>query len=221
MAKDNMGSILLVFSAILTVILIGYAGRIIKNDMVSELFKQPVARIIILTVILMLYYNGMVGQSLLLLIIYCLEVSKSGLEAFGPFSKEYEITNTQTLVEPTNEIYPGCLTITAQDLLNEFGGDKTALQTTVLSGYSQLLKSIPKESSSRETLDIMAKAVGLPYSVELSDDTAPLIATLLIVQGFKLSDSCQAPNKDIQNAGMQLLDGSVVSPIDQGDYYKL
>jgi len=221
MAKDNMETILLILSGLLSLVLVAYAAKLIKNEMVAEGFKQPAVRIIVLVVILMLYYNGMIGQSLLLLIIYCLEVSKSGLEGFAPFSKEYEITNTQTLIEPKNEIYPGCLNITAQDLVNAFDGDKKALQDTVLSGYSQLLNSIPKESKSKETLDILARAVGLPYNVDLSDDTAPLIATFLIVQGFKLNETCRSPSNDIQNAGIKLLDGSVVSPIDMGDFHKV
>lgn len=200
--------------------LIAYAARIIKFDMVPELYKSPVFRIIVIVVILA---SAMMDAniSMLLLIIYALETSKLSIEQFAPYSKEYEATNPQRLVEPTNQIYPGCLGITAQALIDEFAGDKKALQDTVLHGYKQLLKSIPETSSSRETLDAMAKAVGLPFSVELSDETAPLVATMLIVQGFKLSDSCRPPKEDIQNTPMQLLDGSVVSPIDQGDYFKL
>lgn len=220
MAQDNMKLIIMILSSLFTLLLLAYAARVIKNDMVEKAYKEPAVRIIVLIAILMLFSSGLFGQALLLLIIYCLEVSRSSVEGFAPFSKDYKVTNTQTLVEPTNEIYPGCLDITAQDLLNEFSGDKLALQNAVLSGYSQLVKSIPKESSSKETLDTISRAVGLPYSVDLSDDTAPLIATLLIVQGFKLSSTCRSPSEDIQNSAMQLLDGSIVSPLDEGDYHK-
>lgn len=220
MAQDNMKLIVMILSSLITLLLLAYAARLIRSEMVEKAYKEPSVRIVVLITILMLFASDLHGQALLLLIVYCLEVSRSSIEGFAPFSKEYEITNTQTLVEPTNEIYPGCLKITAQDLLNEFSGDKLALQNTVLSGYSQLVKNIPKNSSSRETLDTISRAVGLPYSVDLSDDTAPLIATLLMVQGFKLSESCRAPNEDIQNSAMQLLDGSIVSPLDEGDYHK-
>lgn len=220
MAQDNMKFIMMILSGLITLLLLAYAAKLIKSEMVEKALKEPIFRIVVLMLILMLFASGLTGQALLLLIVYCLEVSRSNIEGFAPFSKDYKVTNMQTLVEPTNEIYPGCLKITAQDLLNEFSGDKLALQNTVLSGYSQLVKSIPKSSSSRETLDTISRAVGLPHSVDLSDDTAPLIATLLIVQGFKLSESCQSPTKDIQNSAMQLLDGSVVSPFDEGDYHK-
>ena len=220
MAQDNMKFIMMILSGLITLLLLAYAAKLIKSEMVEKALKEPVVRIVVLMLILMLFASGLTGQALLLLIVYCLEVSRSNIEGFAPYSKDYKVTNMQTLVEPTNEIYPGCLKITAQDLLNEFSGDKLALQNTVLSGYSQLVKSIPKSSSSRETLDTISRAVGLPYSVDLSDDTAPLIATLLIVQGFKLSESCQSPTNDIQNSAMQLLDGSVVSPFDEGDYHK-
>lgn len=220
MAQDNMKFIMMILSGLITLLLLAYAAKLIKSEMVEKALKEPIFRIVVLMLILMLFASGLTGQALLLLIVYCLEVSRSNIEGFAPYSKDYKVTNMQTLVEPTNEIYPGCLKITAQDLLNEFSGDKLALQNTVLSGYSQLVKSIPKSSSSRETLDTISRAVGLPHSVDLSDDTAPLIATLLIVQGFKLSESCQSPTKDIQNSAMQLLDGSVVSPFDEGDYHK-
>ena len=220
MAQDNMKFIMMILSGLITLLLLAYAAKLIKSEMVEKALKEPVVRIVVLMLILMLFASGLTGQALLLLIVYCLEVSRSNIEGFAPYSKDYKVTNMQTLVEPTNEIYPGCLKITAQDLLNEFSGDKLALQNTVLSGYSQLVKSIPKSSSSRETLDTISRAVGLPYSVDLSDDIAPLIATLLIVQGFKLSESCQSPTNDIQNSAMQLLDGSVVSPFDEGDYHK-
>lgn len=220
MAQDNMKFIMMILSGLITLLLLAYAAKLIKSEMVEKALKEPIFRIVVLMLILMLFASGLTGQALLLLIVYCLEVSRSNIEGFAPFSKDYKVTNMQTLVEPTNEIYPGCLKITAQDLLNEFSGDKLALQNTVLSGYSQLVKAIPKSNSSRETLDTISRAVGLPHSVDLSDDTAPLIATLLIVQGFKLSESCQSPTKDIQNSAMQLLDGSVVSPFDEGDYHK-
>ncbi len=218
MAKTDNKMIQLL-NLVLAVALIAYAAGIVKVDFIQGLFKEPLFRIlaIVLILIVNLYSQEL---SLLLLIIYILEVSKSRIEQFAPYSKEYEKTNTQTLVEPKNEIYPGCLSITAQDLLNEFSGDKLALQKTVRQGYAQLLKLIPEGTSSRENLEIMSKAVGLPYSIELTDETAPIVATLLILQGFKLSDSCQSPKNDVQNAPIQLSEGSMVTPHDEGDYHK-
>jgi hypothetical protein len=207
------------FSLLLVAVLVLYAAGIVKVKMIQDLFKEPLFRIVFIVLILVssIYSREL---SLLLLIIYILEVSKS-VEKFSSYSKEYEKTNTQTLVEPKNEIFPGCLNITAEDLLKEFSGDKLALQKTVRQGYAQLLKLIPEGASSRETLEIMSKAVGLPYSIELSDDTAPIIATLLILQGFKLSDTCQSPKNDVQNSPLKLSEGSIVTPHDSGDYHKV
>ncbi len=205
---------------ILYAVLIGYASGFIQIKEITMLFKQPLFRMFGLIVILMSSVLDR-GLALLLLVIYVLEVAKSSKEGFAPYSKEYEVSNPQTLVQPTNHIYPGCLDMTAEKLRNEFSGNKLSLQQTVRNGYNQLLKQIPKESSSAESLELLAKAVGLPFSVELSDETAPLIATMLMVQGFKFSESCQSPNKDIQNTPMKLLDGSVVSPNDTGDFFNL
>jgi hypothetical protein len=220
MAKDFGNKIYDLVMIVVAAVLILYASGIIKITQIQDLLKQPLFKI--LAIVLILITNIYSPElSLLLLIIYVLEVSKSTREQFAPYSKEYEKTNTQTLIEPNNEIFPGCLKITAQDLLNEFSGDKLALQKTLRQGYAQLLKLIPEGTSSRETLDIMSKAVGLPYSIELTDETAPIVATMLILQGFKLSESCQAPKNDVQNTGLQLSDGSTVTPHDVGDYHKI
>ena len=217
MDKLNLKNILTI---LLTVLLVGYASKLIQIDVVEKAFRNNIFRVLAVITIILLFQRQMSGASLLLLIIYCLEVSKTP-EGFAPFSKDYKITNTQTLIEPNNQIYPGCMKITAQQLLNQFNGDKKALQDKVLYGYSQLLKQIPDSDSSKETLEIMARAVGLPYNVDLSDDTAPLIATMLIVQGFKLSDTCQQPDGNIQNADLQLLSGSTVAPMDTGDFSRI
>jgi hypothetical protein len=219
MAKGETNKIYELAMMIVALVLVLYASGLIKVDLIKNLFKEPLFRIFVVVLILIMNIYSR-ELSLLLLIMYVLEVSKTTREQFAPYSKEYEKTNTQTLVEPNNEIFPGCLKITAEDLINEFSGDKLALQNTLRQGYAKLLKTIPEGTSSRETLDIMSKAVGLPYSIELTDETAPIVATMLILQGFKLSESCQAPKNDIQNTGLQLSDGSLVTPHDEGDYHK-
>ncbi len=124
---------------ILYAVLIGYASGFIQIKEITMLFKQPLFRMFGLIVILMSSVLDR-GLALLLLVIYVLEVAKSSKEGFAPYSKEYEVSNPQTLVQPTNHIYPGCLDMTAEKLLNEFSGNKLSLQQTVRNGYNQLLK---------------------------------------------------------------------------------
>ena len=39
----------------------------------------------------------------------------------------------------------------------------------------------------------IARAVGLPYNLKLNDENAPLLATLLMYYGFKISNTCSVP----------------------------
>ena len=49
-------------------------------------------------------------------------------------------------------------------------------------------------STAKENLIKIARAVGLPYNVELNDNNAPLIATILLNYGYKISEDCQVPH---------------------------
>jgi hypothetical protein len=67
-------------------------------------------------------------------------------------------------------VMPGCLDVTTKDLLAAFGGD------------------------SEKLLNTMVKA-GVPHSVRVNDDYAPLIATYLInVLGITVTSACTPPS---------------------------
>ena len=94
------------------------------------------------------------------------------------------------LMESQTDVFPGCVKITMKDLLSLFDGNPSKLQETVSNVFFELQKSLPKDKS-EENLLKMARAAGLPYNVEMNDSNAPLIATLLLNYGYKITDTCQ------------------------------
>lgn len=95
------------------------------------------------------------------------------------------------LMESLSDNYPGCNKVTLKDLLVLFNGDAPKLQKTVQYAFSELNSILAGKD--KENLLRVARAAGLPYNVELSDENAPLIATILLNYGYKVSDTCQAP----------------------------
>ena len=112
-------------------------------------------------------------------------------EGFAPYSAEYEITGKEKLIEPRTMIYPGCHDITMADLENAFEGDNMKLQKAVQYSFVELMSKLDK--SGKENLLKIAYATGLPYNVKFNDENAPLIATILLNYGYKLSDTCHPP----------------------------
>lgn len=96
------------------------------------------------------------------------------------------------LIESLSDNYPGCNKVTLKDLLALFDGDALKLQKTVTFAFSELNAALPAGKGKDNLLKI-ARAAGLPYNVELNDENAPLIATILLNYGYKVSDDCQAP----------------------------
>ena len=99
-----------------------------------------------------------------------------------------------TLQESLSDNFTGCNKVTMADLLALFDGDHLKLQDTVQYAFADLNKALPPKSDAKERLVKIARAVGLPYNVELNDANAPLIATLLLNYGYKVTDSCQVPH---------------------------
>jgi len=95
--------------------------------------------------------------------------------------------------ESLTDNYPGCNNVTMTDLLSLFDNDKLKLQTTVQYAVGELLRSYPANSDAQSKLTKMARAIGLPYNLELNDTNAPFLASLLLNHGFKVSEKCQAP----------------------------
>jgi hypothetical protein len=95
------------------------------------------------------------------------------------------------LMESLSDNYPGCNKVTLKDLLTLFNGDAPKLQKTVQYAFSEL--NVVLAGKDKENLLRIARAAGLPYNVELSDENAPLIATILLNYGYKVSETCQVP----------------------------
>lgn len=104
------------------------------------------------------------------------------------------VIGNATLQESLSDNYPGCNKVTLKDLLALFDGDAMKLQQTVQNSISGLMRQLPDGSTPKHNLGVISRATGLPYNLELNDKNAPLIATMLLQYGYKVSDTCQAPN---------------------------
>lgn len=72
------------------------------------------------------------------------------------------------MVFPTPDIYPGCVGIKMADILAIYNGDVAKLKSDL-------------------------HAIGMPYSVQLTDDNAPYIGTYLVGFGKMMSQTCKPP----------------------------
>lgn len=141
---------------------------------------------LIFAIILVLGMNAVSGRSIL--------ESYTNLENVGEYSKTFTPFGKFTLLDPKNEIYPGCVNVTHQDLLNIFDNDRYKLHKSAQYAYYELLndKSYVDLEAKERLLKIATKA-GLPYNVEINDENAPFIATLLVNYNFIVSDTCKPP----------------------------
>lgn len=133
--------------------------------------------------------------ALLLAIAYVFTINllagRSPLESFAEFTKGK--IDLSRLLEPKTVVYPGCSNIKLDDLVKAFDGDATKLQDTVRFAYLEMMKS-DLSVDAKKRLEKYAKMAGLPYNIQINDENAPYIATLLMNYGFKFSDDCRAPN---------------------------
>jgi hypothetical protein len=137
------------------------------------------------------------------------------LESFADFTPNYTPPNPAKLISPKAEIFPGCLNVTLQDLLNTFSGDAEKLQKTVRYTYQELTTQIDDtDADAKDRLLAISRVVGLPYDVELTDENAPLIATMLLMFGFKINGDCQNPHDNSQNQDIVLNSKDTVAPMD-------
>jgi hypothetical protein len=98
------------------------------------------------------------------------------------------------IMESVSDNYPGCNKVTIKDLVALFDGDALKLQKTAQYAFSELHSALP-QGKAKDNMVRMARAAGLPYNVELNDNNAPFIATLLLNYGYKVSEDCQAPQQ--------------------------
>ena len=200
--------------AVLKVGLILYASRIAPKmpSYVQNTFENTFVKII---AIALLAYVSEVDFQLAILLAIVLVLGTNLLGGRGIFESynnvgfnnvgEYQSDMTKytnllgkpaqvgkfKLMESLSDNYPGCNKVTLKDLLALFNGDAPKLQKTVQYAFSELNAILAGKD--KENLLRVARAAGLPYNVELSDENAPLIATILLNYGYKVSDTCQAP----------------------------
>ncbi len=199
--------------------LIGYASKIMPKlpDNIEKLFSLTWFKIMIISLIIWVSRRDF-QLALLIGVVFVLGMNGlSGrlLEGFAPFSSSYIPQNSFKLISPQTDIMPGCLNITLKDLLTNFDNDSEKLQKTISYSYNVLKNDIEKTNpDAHDRLLLIARTIGLPYDVELNDENAPLIATILVMKGWKLSDLCRNPHGDSQNAKLTLNDKDSVMPND-------
>ncbi len=222
--KDSVGGALTkVFSNIyvLTAVklaLILYASSIAPNppEFVKNAFKNTFVKIILLACIA--YLASVDFQvSLILAIIFVLGtniVAGRGIfESYqnmilgdgtqGQFHKDPSMyktllghpapLNDKTIIESKTDIFIGCENLKMDDIMKIFDGDVAKMQDSVRYSFHELLKDM-QDSDAKDKFMKTVKAVGLPYNVELNDENAPLIGTILLQYGYKVSDTCRPPH---------------------------
>lgn len=199
--------------AAIKIVLVLYASQLAPKlpSVVQNTFQNTFVKIIALVLIA---YLAEVDFQLAILIAVVFVLSTNILSGRGIFESykniEYQVYQkdmtkyTDLLGKPAvighgkieesfTDNYPGCNNVTVEDLLSLFDGNKIKLQTTLQYAVSELIRSYPAESDAKSKLMKMARAVGLPYNIELNDTNAPFLASLLLNYGFKVSEKCQVP----------------------------
>ena len=185
--------------AVLKITLVLYAAQIAPRlpSPVTSIFSNTFFKLIALFVIAYLGEHDF-QLAIILAVAFVFGsnlLSGRGLfESFADFSTDYKPDNNFKLIEPRTAVYPGCESITANDLLSAFGNDNIKLQTSVQHAFKELLLQTT-DKPTKDKLMYFAHAAGLPYNVPLNDENAPLYATILMYSGFQFGDKCIAPQQ--------------------------
>ena len=189
------------FQTSIKLLLILYASTVAPRlpQQATSFLQSTIIRIIFLTAITYFALQSNLQISLLLACAFVIGANilsgRSLLESYADIKDSFNgKKNPQSLIEPTFFIYPGCLNMKIADLLELFGNDSHKLQETIHYVFKRLNQE-PNKSADK-TLIQYAHAAGLPHNVAFTDDNAPLIATMLMNYGYKLSDTCHAPNNE-------------------------
>jgi hypothetical protein len=183
--------------AILKITIVLYAAQMAPRlpSPVTALFSNTFFKVFALFVIAYLGERD-IQLSVILAVAFVLGsniLSGRGVfESFSNFSNEYSTDPKFTLIEPKSVLYPGCETITVDDLMAAFDNDKLHLQNTVQDAFKELILQIP-DKPTKEKLIYLSHATGVPYNVPLNDENAPYYATILLYSGFQFGDKCRAP----------------------------
>jgi hypothetical protein len=187
--------------AVLKVTLILYAAQIAPSPpaYITALFKNVYVKLLAIFLIIYLAEKD-IQLAILISVIYVFGMNllsgRGLLESFSnyaEYSNEYKSYGNMKLIEPKSMLYPGCESITMEELYKLFEGDNEKLQTSVQYSFQELMKNI-KSKDDKEKLVKIAYAAGLPYNLSFDKpETAPYIATLLVNYGYKVNDKCQPP----------------------------
>lgn len=182
--------------AVLKVTLALYASNVAPKlpESIMNIFNNTFFKILYIT--LMVYISEHDFQlAILLACVYVVGFNvlsgRGPFESFDNFNSEFKPDFKAKLLEPKLNIYPGCHSITMNDLLHAFDNDALKLQKTVEFAFQELL-SKSNSKNEKERLMNISYLLGLPYNVEFNDENAPLIATILMNHGFSFG-TCTAP----------------------------
>jgi small basic protein len=183
--------------AVLKISLALYGAQIAPRSpkYIETLFKNTFVKIILIFFIIYISEKD-IQLAIILAVIYVLGmnvISGRGIfESFTNYSAEYKGSGAKML-EPKTMLYPGCESVTMDDLYKMFEGDKAKLQNSVQYSFQELLLKANTKSS-KELVMKLAYAAGLPYNLSFDKpETAPYIATLLVNYGFEINDKCHPP----------------------------
>lgn len=184
-------------SIIIQLFIVLYASYVAPNPptFVKSILDNTFGKMIVIALIIFMSNNN-IGTALVMAIVFVLVINAiSGrplLESYSSISDAFvkDLQSSIKLLEPKTMLHFGCLKMTAASLLEAFNGDKTDLQRTVLHSFQELMaksKSVPAQ----ERLLAIARKVGLPYDMDLNDENAPYIATILVNWGYDFGGKCK------------------------------
>ena len=184
--------------AVLKITLALYAAQISPKapEYLQNLFKNTFVKLFLIALIIYLSEKDL-QLAVLIAIIYVFGMnllSGRGLfESFSNYSSDYKPSGNSKLLEPQTALYPGCESVTMDDLIKLFEGDHSKFANAVQYSFQELMLRT-KTKDSKELLMKIAYAAGLPYNLSFDKpETAPYIATLLVNYGFNVKDKCQPP----------------------------
>lgn len=186
------------FLATMKVIMIVYASIFaprLPDKVVNVLQTTPVKIVFVAAVAFSALRD--IQMSLLIACAFVLSINvlsgRSILESYANINSVYNgKKNPQELIEPNFFVYPGCVNIKKADLISFFDEDQHKLQKTVHYVFKEYAQKLEKTDSEKAILTY-ARYAGLPHNVAINDKNAPLIATMLLQYGYKLSESCKVP----------------------------
>ena len=163
--------------------------KIILISLIVYMSEKDLQLALLFSIILVLGSNMLSGRSLL----ESFQSFSEGKE-LAEFSKDYKLDGKMKLLESTSDIFPGCESITMEDLQKLFDGDISKFSKTVNHSFKELIAKA-KDKPSKDKIMQIGRYAGLAENMTFENpETAPYLATLLVNYGFNISDKCQPPN---------------------------